>query len=97
MIRQLSHLRGSADIIWLLGKSTEEIHTSTRAVHILLGELEAGLLVSECLGQTALQAVSNRLLLGPGIWDEEGVLVRCLFSRQQTDSPEAQGSAGSAV
>lgn len=37
--------RGSADIIWLLGKSTEEIHTSTRAVHILLGELEAGLSV----------------------------------------------------
>lgn len=61
--------RGSADVTWLLGTSTEEIHTSTRAVHIVLGELEAGLLVSKRLGQTALQAVSNRLLLGPGISD----------------------------
>lgn len=46
--------RGSAGTVWLLDKGTEEIHTSTRAVHILLGELEAGLLVSERLGQPAL-------------------------------------------
>lgn len=52
--RQLSHLRGTAGTVWLLDKGTEEIHTSTRAVHILLGELEAGLLVSERLGQLAL-------------------------------------------
>lgn len=52
--RQLSHLRGTAGTVWLLDKGTEEIHTSTRAVHILLGELGAGLLVSERLGQPAL-------------------------------------------
>lgn len=77
----MTKCRGSADTIWLLDKGTEEIHTSTRAVHILLGELEAGLLVSERLGQQALQAVSNCLLLGSGIWDEEGMLVRgvCLL------------------
>lgn len=46
--------RGTAGTVWLLDKGTEEIHTSTRAVHILLGELEAGLLVSERLGQPAL-------------------------------------------
>lgn len=46
--------RGTAGTVWLLDKGTEEIHTSTRAVHILLGELEAGLLVSERLGQLAL-------------------------------------------
>lgn len=46
--------RGSAGTVWLLDKGTEEIHTSTRAVHILLGELEVGLLVSERLGQPAL-------------------------------------------
>lgn len=88
VISQLSHLRGSAEIIWLLGKSTEEIHTSVRAVHILLGELEAGLLVSERLCQTALQAVSNRLLLGSGIWDEEAVLVRNVCFRGSKQTPQ---------
>lgn len=86
VIRQLSHSRGSADTIWLLNKGMEEIHTSTRAVHILLGKLEAGLWVSERLGQPALlQAVNNRLLLGPGIWGEDSMLVIgvCLLSSTQ--------------
>lgn len=41
----------------------------------MLGKLLAGVQVSERLGQPALQAVNNCLLLGPGIWDEDGMLV----------------------
>lgn len=80
-VRQLSHLRGSwcSDTVWLLDKGTEEIQTSTRAVHILLVRWEQGCW-SRSLRRPALQALSSRLLHGPGIWGEKGELARCVCS-----------------